>query len=120
MTKAGKKQKHWGWIISISLCLLAFMIGCQKEITEEEVWLRIREIEALGKTKSEKDIDRLIKIFNDEDEQLYPYRHTAAITLAKLKSEKALNIFMQALKNKGMDTQLVIIEALGEMKTDKA
>lgn len=52
-----------GRIIFITFCLFVFIIGCQKEISEEEVWQRIREIEALGKTKSEKDIDRLIKIF---------------------------------------------------------
>jgi HEAT repeat protein len=106
-------------IILITFCILSFLIGCQKKETEEEIWERIKEIEALGETKTEKVVDRLINIYKDEDE-LFAIRHAAAMTLAKLKSKKALETFMQALKEKDVDTQLITVEALGEMKTEKA
>lgn len=73
-------------------------------------------ISALGKIKSDKALETLIKLLDDDKDM----RHAAACALGESKSRKAVEPLIKVLADKNPNMRRVVSEALGNIGDNKA
>ena len=95
-----------------------FFTNIEPFIDHEQRELRLAALEALGKIKNEDAIEPLCKILKEDEDPFI--RETAVSSLGQIGTPKALEAFLEALKDNSLEVRRQAVVNLGKFKDAKA
>ncbi|MDP7580450.1 MAG: HEAT repeat domain-containing protein [Nitrospinota bacterium] len=93
-------------------------INIEPFLNHEQRELRLAALEALGKIKNEDAIEPLCKILKEDEDPFI--RETAVSSLGQIGTPKALETFLEALKDESREVRRQAVVNLGKFKEGKA